>query len=63
LAVDDRGEAGFVIPKRLRLHSRFDPKVLEKVCSAAWACIKIETQRLLGRGDVVSGMIPQDLSR
>jgi len=45
------------IPKRLRLHTRYDRKLLGKLCSCAWACIKAETQRLLGRDDVVPGMI------
>ena len=45
------------IPKRLRLHCRFDRKLLGKLCSCAWTCIKTEAQRLLGRDDVVPGMI------
>ncbi len=45
------------IPKRLRLHTRYDRKLLGKLCSCAWACIKAETQRLLGCDDVVPGMI------
>lgn len=45
------------IPKRLRLHTRYDRKLLGKLCSCAWACIKSETQRLLGRDDVVPGMM------
>lgn len=45
------------IPKRLRLHARFDRKLLGKLCACAWACIKTETQRLLGRDDVVPGMM------
>ena len=45
------------IPKRLRLHARFDRKLLGKLSSCAWTGIKTETQRLLGRDDVVPGMI------
>ena len=47
----------FTIPKRLRLHARFDRKLLGKLSSCAWACIKAETRRMLGRDDVVPGMI------
>ena len=47
----------FTIPKRLRVHARFDRKLLGKLSSCAWACIKAETRRLLGRNDVVPGMI------
>ena len=45
------------IPKRLRIHARFDRKLLDKLSSCAWACIKTEVRRLLGRDDVVPGMI------
>jgi len=45
------------IPKRLRLHTRFDRKLLGKLSSCAWTCIEAETQRLLGRQDVIPGMI------
>jgi len=45
------------IPKRLRLHCRFDRKLLGKLSSCAWTCIKTETQRLLNQDDVVPGMI------
>ncbi|MFC1652818.1 transposase, partial [Planctomycetota bacterium] len=45
------------IPKRLRLHTRYDRKLLGKLCSCAWACIKTETQRLLGRDDGLPGMM------
>jgi len=45
------------IPKRLRLHTRFDRKLLGKLSSCAWTCIKTESQRFLGRDDVVPGMI------
>jgi hypothetical protein len=47
----------FTIPKRLRLHARFDRTLLGKLCSCAWNCIKAEVQRLLGRDDVAPGMI------
>jgi len=47
----------FTIPKRLRLHPRFDRKLLGKLCSCAWTCIKAEVQRVLGRDDVLPGMI------
>ena len=45
------------IPKRLRLHTRFDRKLLGKLSSCAWTCLKAEAVRLLGREDVVPGMI------
>ena len=45
------------IPKRLRLHTRFDRKLLGKLCSCAWACIQAEVHRLLGRDDVLPGMV------
>ena len=45
------------IPKRLRLHTRFDRKLLGKLCSCAWKCIQAEVRRLLGRDDVSPGMI------
>lgn len=45
------------IPKRLRLHTRFDRKLLGKLCAAAWTCILAEVRRDLGRQDVVPGMI------
>jgi hypothetical protein len=45
------------IPKRLRLHTRFDRKLLGKLCGCAWKCIQAEIQRLLGRDDVVPGMV------
>jgi hypothetical protein len=45
------------LPKRLRPHTRFDRKLLVKLCTCAWTCLKAEVQRLLGRDDVVPGMI------
>jgi hypothetical protein len=45
------------IPKRLRLHTRFDRKLLGKLCGCAWACLHAEVRRLLGRDDVVPGMV------
>ena len=45
------------IPKRLRVHTRFDRGLLGKLSSCAWTCLKAEAQRLLGREDVVPGMI------
>jgi len=45
------------IPKRLRVHTRFDRKLLGKLCAAAWTCIQAEVRRQLGRDDVVPGMI------
>ena len=45
------------IPKRLRLHTRFDRKLLGKLCACAWTCLQAEVRRLLGREDVVPGMI------
>ena len=47
----------FTIPKRLRVHSRFDRKLLGRLSSCAWTCIKAEVQRMLERKDVVPGMI------
>ena len=45
------------IPKRLRLHTRFDRRLLGKLSSCAWTCLKAEARRLLDRGDVTPGMI------
>ena len=45
------------IPKRLRVHTRFDRQLLGKLSSRAWTCLKAEARRLLGREDVVPGMI------
>ncbi|NLX23774.1 MAG: transposase [Phycisphaerae bacterium] len=45
------------IPKRLRVHTRFDRTLLGKLCAAAWGCILAEVRRLLGRDEVVPGMI------
>ncbi len=45
------------LPKRLRVHTRFDRKLLGKLSTCAWNCLKVEVQRLLGRRDVVPGMI------
>ena len=45
------------IPKRLRLHARFDRKLLGKLCSRAWTCIRAEIRRQLGRRDVMPAMI------
>jgi hypothetical protein len=42
------------IPKRLRLHTRFDRKLLGKPCTCGWTCIQSEVRRLLGREDLVS---------
>jgi hypothetical protein len=47
----------FTIPKRLRVHARFDRKLLGKLSSCAWTCIKAEVQRMLDREDVIPGMI------
>ena len=47
----------FTIPKRLRLHARFDRKLLGKLSSCAWTCIQAEARRLLGRDDVLPGMV------
>jgi hypothetical protein len=43
------------IPKRLRLHTRFDLKLLGKRYSSASTCMQKEVQRYLGRDDVVPG--------
>ena len=40
------------IVKRLRLHARFDRKLLGQLCTCAWICIQAEVRRLLGRDDV-----------
>ena len=45
------------IPKRLRLHTRFDRKLLGQLCTCAWTCIQAEVRRLLGRDDVAPGMV------
>ena len=45
------------IPKRLRVHTRFDRQLLGKLSSCAWTCLKAEAARLLDREDVVPGMI------
>jgi hypothetical protein len=47
----------FTIPKRLRVHTRFDRKLLGKVCSCACTCIQAEIRHALGREDVQPGMI------
>ena len=56
LAVAHR-QVVLTIPKRLRLHTRFDRKLLGKLCSCAWTCIQAEVRRLLGRDDVMPGMV------
>ncbi len=45
------------IPKRLRVHTRFDRGLLGKLAHCAWTCMRAEVRRLLGRDDVVPGMI------
>ncbi len=45
------------IPKRLRLHTRFDRKLLGKLCSCAWTCLQAEVRACSGATDVVPGMI------
>jgi hypothetical protein len=45
------------IPKRLRLHARFDRKLLGKLSACAWRCVQTEVRRLLGRKDASPGMI------
>jgi hypothetical protein len=47
----------FTIPKCLRVHARFDRKLLGKLFSCVWACIKAEVRRMLHREDIVPGMI------
>ena len=37
------------IPKRLRLHARFDRSLLGKLSHCAWTCIQAEVRRLVGR--------------
>ena len=50
-------QAVLTIPKRLSLHTRFDRSLLGKLSSCAWTCILAEVRRLLGRDDVVPGMV------
>ena len=45
------------IPKRLRLHTRFDRRLLGQLCCCAARCLQTELQRLLGRHDVMPGLI------
>ena len=45
------------IPKRLRLHTRFDRQLVGQLCCCAATCLQTEVRRLLGRDDVVPGMI------
>ena len=45
------------IPKRLRLHSRFDRTLPGKLCACVWTCLQAEVRRMLGRDDVVPGMV------
>ncbi len=45
------------IPKRLRLHTRFDRQLLGKLCECVWTCLQAEVGRLLGRDHVVPGMV------
>ncbi len=45
------------IPKRLRLHTRFDRQLLGKLCTCVWDCIQAEVRRLRDRDDVVPGMV------
>ena len=47
----------FTIPKRLRLYARFDRKLLGKLSYCVWTCIQAEVSRLLGRDDVLRGMV------
>ena len=49
--------ACFLPLTRLRVHARFDRKLLGKRSSCAWNCIKSEVRRMLDRQDVVPGMI------
>jgi len=41
----------------IRVHTRFDRKLLGELSSCAWTCLKAETRAVLGREDVVPGMI------
>jgi hypothetical protein len=43
--------------KRLRLHTRFGRELLGRRCTCAWTCIQAEVRRLLGRDDVLPGMV------
>jgi hypothetical protein len=45
------------IPKRLRIHTRFDRQLLGKLSSCAWTCLKAEAQRLLGRKFSLSRLV------
>ncbi len=44
-------------PRLVRVHTLFYRQVVGKVSSCAWTCLMAEAQRLLGREDVVPGMI------
>ena len=39
------------IPKRLRLHTRFDRTLLGKLCTCVWTCLQAEVRHLLGRDE------------
>ena len=45
------------IPKRLRVHTRFHRGLLGKLAHCAWTCVRTEVCCLLGRDDVVPGVV------
>ncbi len=45
------------IPKRLRLHTRFDRRLLGQLGTRVGICIQAEVRRPLGRDDVVPGRV------
>ena len=45
------------IPRRLRPHTRYDRKLLGKLCACVWTCVRDEVRRRLGRDDVTPGMV------
>ena len=57
----------FTIPKRLRVHARYDRRLLGALARAAWECVRAETRRLLGReickGLSLSPAVPRWLPR
>ncbi len=45
------------IPKRLRLHARFDRKLLGKLAGCAWRCVRDEIRGQLGGQHALPGMV------
>jgi len=40
------GKSSSTIPKRLRVHARFDRKLLGELSSCAWTCLKSQDESL-----------------